>query len=1243
MAGEFIASGVAPEVSVEVAFASQPGAAAPTWTPITADVVADTGVTITRGRSTNRDDINPGTLSLTLTNDGGRYALGSGAFGVDAKGRGQVKVGKRIRVRALQPSAVPPALRQWADPATMWADPTGGAIGRTLDGTSGEVVLTCRGAAAFGTGNGTGPVLTSCPAGPWAAGKAPAGAIPVTPGQAFYAELPARAVPFGSEAFSTYHGPAQSSAQVVVAVSWLNASGNPVAGSTTLQPQGNGYLTTTGTGQQLVPAGAAYARLSATINFSAVGQLVRLGPPALWLAAPTGSAPLTAPRGTVPFVRYIRETLNGSSASTQSHWVEVQAYRAGTNVALGSTATMSTTGATAGNPTVVTDGGLTAGSNYSAPGLCTLTVDLGVAQPVESVTTWHYYTDGRTYNGVRLQVSADGVTWTTVFDEALGDAPYAETSAGRTVTLGTDYGSWSPLFDGFVDAWPTSWDNGSLGIVQLTATDGLKNLGRRRLSSMMRETIELTQPLAYWPLQEPPGALSYGCVAGGQPSLVPTNSAISPGGTIYPAQDGKSDNSSDGTVPAYWPVSPYNGPLVLIDDFGKLVRFAPLSPTSGQSLYAPLVGMPTTGFGVCVTHAFASGAPDHELVRLVSPWGSTLLTVDVLSSASNFATYRLRMFDKNGVKVDEQVSVASTQVGTLATLAINCWADHTYASNSTEGGGASSGGASSSAVLAFRPAGIYFGGADKGTGFASAFLAHAFLQPITAGSPIAAGDLHTVSRTAGSGDRADGRIQRLAAFLGLALGTVDSSTTALTSYRYSRAPLAASTYQASGTGGLFTSAGALIAPIAGTAAAEAIKTTAASELGLAFLDTAGRLAFQSRTRRFAAAPRFSVSVITDGVGAGLSVTGDDQGVCNILTMSRPDGGTLVVKDNDSIAEYGEYADSLELLVTSDSQLGDAGAFLLLDRAWPAVTITGVAIDAVTNPQLWPTLLSLEISDLFTITDLPAAAGPTTPSRDLVVEGYQHAFGTSGWTVTLNTSRGENTRFALLSSGRYTCAATIPQGNRVVTLDRTIDAVDDLPAGRYLNAVDAAGTVWTGLSAVSTSGSQLTFTRGLRLAAPYTGGPTITVDQDPAAVGLGVGSVIGFTAVGPYTAGSPGSGFASALIDSYHAAALLLPKLTYTVVSISGNAITLDTAPTQPGSYNYTVGGSSDASRTEICWDAGAWAPSGVPTPRRFTCGLPSAAPGPVVFVEDGGANALTDLTRLDRAAALDGANARVSY
>lgn len=98
-----------------------------------------------------------------------------------------------------------------------------------------------------------------------------------------------------------------------------------------------------------------------------------------------------------------------------------------TNLALG-----------ASSPNALLTNGITTSTPYYdlGAGLQSVTVDLGSLQNVSAVKVWHYYSDGRTYNATKTEVSTDNTNWTTVFDSA-ASGTYPETSAGKTSTFST--------------------------------------------------------------------------------------------------------------------------------------------------------------------------------------------------------------------------------------------------------------------------------------------------------------------------------------------------------------------------------------------------------------------------------------------------------------------------------------------------------------------------------------------------------------------------------------------------------------------------------------------------------------------------------------------------------------------------------------------------------------------------------------------------------------------------------------
>ncbi len=126
-------------------------------------------------------------------------------------------------------------------------------------------------------------------------------------------------------------------------------------------------------------------------------------------------------------VRYVRNCINGSSANTGNHWVELQVFSNGVNVASGLTATISN--GTLSNPAYITNGNTTS-SQYSGggSGLTCITLDLNNVYDVSEIKLWHYYSDSRMYKENTTSVSSDNTSWVTVYNTS-----YAETSAGLTI------------------------------------------------------------------------------------------------------------------------------------------------------------------------------------------------------------------------------------------------------------------------------------------------------------------------------------------------------------------------------------------------------------------------------------------------------------------------------------------------------------------------------------------------------------------------------------------------------------------------------------------------------------------------------------------------------------------------------------------------------------------------------------------------------------------------------------------
>lgn len=149
--------------------------------------------------------------------------------------------------------------------------------------------------------------------------------------------------------------------------------------------------------------------------------------------------------------RYIRSHLNGSSANEGNHWVELEVYSGGSNVArgkpvaveIGEVVAAGGNGGSIGSLEVFTDG------NKSTTPYCetkgnypgAIRVDLGKSYDLDEIKIWHYFADGRTYYSNRIEISENGTDWQIVFDSEI-DGRYAETADGKSIALSDNAGNY---------------------------------------------------------------------------------------------------------------------------------------------------------------------------------------------------------------------------------------------------------------------------------------------------------------------------------------------------------------------------------------------------------------------------------------------------------------------------------------------------------------------------------------------------------------------------------------------------------------------------------------------------------------------------------------------------------------------------------------------------------------------------------------------------------------------------------
>ncbi|MGA5116846.1 hypothetical protein [Streptomyces pseudogriseolus] len=149
----------------------------------------------------------------------------------------------------------------------------------------------------------------------------------------------------------------------------------------------------------------------------------------------------------------------------------------------------------------------------------------------------------------------------------------------------------------------------------------------------------------------------------------------------------------------------------------------------------------------------------------------------------------------------------------------------------------------------------------------------------------------------------------------------------------------------------------------------------------------------------------------EDVMAPLEPTDDDQHIQNDVTVSRIDGSSARVEQDDpaeplNTAEpgtnphaVGRYTATYSLDLDSDEQCEQIAAWKLHLGTWDESRFPVVRINLARNPELIDAATRVDIGDRIQITDPPAWLPPGT--IDLMVQGYRETMSQFEWVIEYN--------------------------------------------------------------------------------------------------------------------------------------------------------------------------------------------------------------------------------------------------
>jgi hypothetical protein len=137
------------------------------------------------------------------------------------------------------------------------------------------------------------------------------------------------------------------------------------------------------------------------------------------------------------WLRYFRCSTNGNSVNSYNHIVQIQIVDVtGKEVSKGRGVTGDW-----GSSSRPTNGDLNTETYIDVTNNWS-TIDLGDVHCIRSISVWHYYGDGRSYNNNYWEISEDNNNWIRILDSYV-KGNYNETKDGMTVYLGAERGKWS--------------------------------------------------------------------------------------------------------------------------------------------------------------------------------------------------------------------------------------------------------------------------------------------------------------------------------------------------------------------------------------------------------------------------------------------------------------------------------------------------------------------------------------------------------------------------------------------------------------------------------------------------------------------------------------------------------------------------------------------------------------------------------------------------------------------------------
>jgi hypothetical protein len=519
-------------------------------------------------------------------------------------------------------------------------------------------------------------------------------------------------------------------------------------------------------------------------------------------------------------------------------------------------------------------------------------------------------------------------------------------------------------FFGYVDSWPTTWDDpfGTLVSTTVEAFDDFARASRRPLGSMVTETILQGSPSAYYPLSEEEGATSAGDTSGnGVGPLVKVAGTVTFGGGTGPT-----DGQTSVLLGAGGVLRRQGGTFGNVAGDHALGCFYAGTVAGDTLVRAYTRNMAVIELGI--------GGTGKAVATIISAYSTTPLVQVVSPSAVN-----------DGLVHRIDVIYTATS-GDYA-----LWVDGASVATAAGGTGANT----TAAALTTLDVG-------EDTNLGPSSVSHVTVGLV---DPANVFDVHEAS-SGFSGDLSTDRAVRLWQFY--APTSMPAAAGGRTLLR--QEPVEGSSSVVEAIQSVMTSEGgvAFIKPFPAPGPKEPLLKV------LTFADLV-----QAATTAVTPIPGDLVAVPT--------VTVDGKDILNDVTGSRFGGAEQRVTDATSVESHGTYAGGLPELMVSDGEVLDRLHWEVQTNKDPRPRLTSLAVDVQSaDTYQAQQVAGLDVGSRLQVSLLPATS-PVGTTADLIVQGWTETLGRDQWTWEATTSAASDLQVWLLDNATWGVLGTAKLG------------------------------------------------------------------------------------------------------------------------------------------------------------------------------------------------------------------------